>query len=141
MKAVRDDEERAEFFGYRRTHVQISVLIVSAALAALAGGLFGMEEGFVSPTFIGVTLSTQVLLWVVLGGRGTLFGPLIAVGLLQFGGESLRQHYPQAWPVIVGALLLICIVYLPAGLSAGVAQLARLRNLGQWRSRGEHVGA
>jgi branched-chain amino acid transport system permease protein len=141
MKAIRDDEERAEFFGYRRTHVQIAVLIVSAALAAMAGGLFGLEEGFVSPTFIGVTLSTQVLLWVVLGGRGTLFGPLIAVGLLQLGGDSLRQDYPQAWPILVGALLLICIVYLPGGLSAGVARLARVRNLGRRRSGGEHADA
>ncbi len=69
MRAVRDDGERAEILGYRRTTVQIVVFTLTSALAGLSGGLYALEEGFVSPAFLGVGLSTQVLLWVVLGGE------------------------------------------------------------------------
>jgi ABC-type branched-subunit amino acid transport system permease subunit len=84
MNAVRDDEERAEFFGYRRSVVQIAVFVFSAALAASGGALFAVSEGFVSPSMSGLALSTTTVLWVVLGGRGTFYGPLIALTVLLF---------------------------------------------------------
>jgi branched-chain amino acid transport system permease protein len=116
MRAVRDDEERAEFFGYRRALVQVVVFTFSGALAAMSGGLFGLTEGFVSPTLIGVTLSTSVVLWVVLGGRGTVYGPLIGLTLLEVVGRRVQDDIPQGWPVVVGVLLLLFILYLPGGL-------------------------
>ena len=116
MRAVRDDGERAEFLGYRRTTVQIVVFTVTSALAGLAGGLYALEEGFVSPVFLGVALSTQVLLWVVLGGRGTLIGPLLGLGLVRVVGGRIAEVTPQLWPVILGILLLGTIMYLPQGL-------------------------
>lgn len=116
MRAVRDDGERAEFLGYRRTTVQIVVFTLTSALAGLSGGLYALEEGFVSPAFLGVGLSTQVLLWVVLGGRGTLIGPLLGLGLVRVVGGRIAEVTPQLWPVILGVLLLATIMYLPKGL-------------------------
>jgi branched-chain amino acid transport system permease protein len=126
LQAIRDDEERAEFFGYRRTVLQIAVLGVTGAMASAAGGLYGLEEGFVSPSFLGVVLSTQVLLFVVLGGRGTVFGPLLGVFVIQLAGQRLRDGYPQLWPVLLGMLLLLTIVYLPGGLTDGLLRLRQL---------------
>jgi branched-chain amino acid transport system permease protein len=114
--AVRDDEERAEFLGYSRQRIQIVTLVVSGMLAGLAGGLYGLHEGFVSPGFAGVGLSTQVLLWLVLGGRGRLWGALLGVVILEVVGRVLQDRYPKLWPVMVGASLLACITFLPDGI-------------------------
>ena len=116
MRAVRDDGERAEFLGYRRTTVQITVFTITSALAGMAGGLYALEQGFVSPSLLGTTLSTQVLLWVVLGGRGTLVGPLLGLGLVWVVGGRIAEITPQLWPIILGALLLGTILFLPGGL-------------------------
>lgn len=126
MKAVRDDEERAEFLGYPRARVQITVFTLSGALAGLAGGTFAMEEGFVAPTMMNVSMSIMALLYVILGGRGTLVGPLLGVGLLEIAGRAVQDKYPTQWPIIISAILVLCILVLPYGL-AGLAGRIRQR--------------
>ncbi len=116
MNAVRDDEQRAEFLGYRRARVQMIVLTVSGGLAALSGGLFAVTEGFVSPSLLGVALSTSAALWVVLGGRGSFFGPLIGLALLEYLGRRMQNALPEFWPIIVGLILLLTIILVPRGL-------------------------
>lgn len=116
MRAVRDDGERAEFLGYRRTSVQIVVFTLTSGLAGMAGAIYALEEGFVSPGFLGVALSTQVLLWVVLGGRGTLIGPLLGLAVVRVFGGRVAEVLPQLWPIVLGVLLLGTILYLPGGL-------------------------
>jgi branched-chain amino acid transport system permease protein len=117
MRAVRDDDERAEFLGYRRPVVQLAVFSGTAALAGLAGGLYALEEGFASPSFLGVALSTQVLVYILLGGRGTLIGPVLGVLVLEVGGQRVQESLPTEWPIIVGAMLLLVILFLPGGLT------------------------
>jgi branched-chain amino acid transport system permease protein len=116
MRAVRDDPQRAEFLGYKRSSVQLIVFAVAAALAAAGGGLYALEEGFVSPSFLGVALSTQVLIYILLGGRGTLIGPVVGVLVLEVGGQRVQQSLPAGWPIIVGSVLLLVILFLPRGL-------------------------
>jgi ABC-type branched-subunit amino acid transport system permease subunit len=116
MNAIRDDEERAEFFGYKRQTIQILVFAGTAGLAAVGGGLFAVTEGFVSPSLLGIALSTSAVLWVVLGGKGTFFGPLIALAVLQVLDRRMQDTFPQFWPIAIGGLLLITIVFLPKGL-------------------------
>ena len=116
LSAIRDDEERAEFLGYSRQRIQILVLVISGVLAGMAGGMYGLHEGFVSPSFVGVGLSTQILLWLVLGGRGRVWGALLGVVLLELLGRVMQDRYPRVWPVLVGAALLACITFLPDGI-------------------------
>jgi branched-chain amino acid transport system permease protein len=125
MRAVRDDDERAEFLGYRRPIIQLTVFTVAGALAGLAGGLYALEEGFVSTSFLGVALSTQVLVYILLGGRGTLIGPLIGVLVLEVGGQRVQESLPTEWPIVVGAVLLLVILFLPRGLVDLRARLPR----------------
>ena len=117
MRAIRDDDERAEFLGYRRARIQVLVFTVCAALAAAAGSVYVLNEGFVSPTFLGVALSTQAIVYVILGGRGTLFGPLLGVLLLEVGGQRVQQSLQTEWPIVIGSVLLLVIVFLPGGLA------------------------
>lgn len=116
MRAVRDDDERAEFLGYRRPVVQLAVFAGAASAAAVAGCLFALLEGFTSPTFLGVALSTQVLVFVLLGGRGTLLGPVLGVLLLEVGGQRVQESLPSEWPIVIGSMLLLVILFLPGGL-------------------------
>lgn len=127
MNAVRDDEERAEFFGYRRSVVQIAVFVFAAALAASGGALFAVSEGFVSPSMSGLALSTTTVLWVVLGGRGTLFGPLIALTALEVVNIKMAEALPSLWPILVGLLLLITMIFLPKGLTSMPARIRESR--------------
>lgn len=116
MQAVRDDSERAEFLGYKRPVIQLIVFALAAGLAAAGGGLYALAQGFVSPSFLGVALSTQVLIYILLGGRGTLLGPVIGVLVLEVGGRRIQESLPTDWPIIVGAVLLLVILFLPRGL-------------------------
>ena len=127
MNAVRDDEERAEFFGYQRSVVQIAVFVFAAALAASGGALFAVSEGFVSPSMSGLALSTTTVLWVVLGGRGTLFGPLIALTILEVVNIKMQEVLPSLWPILVGLLLLITMIFLPKGLTSMPARIRESR--------------
>jgi branched-chain amino acid transport system permease protein len=116
MRAIRDDDERTEFLGYRRPAVQVAVFSITSAFCSLAGGLYALEEGFASPSFLGVALSTQVLIYILLGGRGTIVGPLLGVLLFELGGQQIQQALPSEWPILVGSILLLVILLLPRGL-------------------------
>lgn len=127
MRAVRDDPERAEFLGYRRSSVQLAVFAATGAMAAVAGGLYAMEEGFVSPSFLGVAFSTQVLVYILLGGRASLIGPVLGVVLLEVGGQRVQESLPNQWSIIVGAVMLAVILFIPGGLIGLRAAGSRLR--------------
>ncbi len=116
MNAVRDDEERAEFFGYKRSTIQIVVFVFAAVLASIGGALFAVTESFVSSSMTGLALSTTIVLWVVLGGRGTFFGPLIALAVLQAVNTKMQEVLPSLWPILVGLLLVFAMIFLPKGL-------------------------
>jgi branched-chain amino acid transport system permease protein len=125
MRAVRDDEVRAAYLGYAVGHVRFAVFVVSNGLAGLAGALFALHEGFVGPTQIGVVLSTQVLLWLVLGGRGVLLGAVVGVGIVEVAGRGIADEYPRQWPVILGVVLLVFVTALPGGIVDGWRRLRR----------------
>lgn len=140
MKAVRDDDERAEFLGYRRSRIQVLVFTVSAALAGTAGSAYALNEGFVSPTFLGVALSTQAIVYVIVGGRGYLAGPLLGVLLVEVGGQRIQESLDTSWPIVIGSVMLAVILLLPGGLVELAQRVAgitgRLR-----KPRGPHAGA
>jgi branched-chain amino acid transport system permease protein len=125
MRAVRDDEVRAAYLGYAVGHIRFVVFVASNALAGLAGALFALHEGFVGPTQIGVVLSTQVLLWLVLGGRGVLLGAVIGVAIVEVAGRRIADEYPRQWPVILGVVLLMFVTALPGGIVDGWRRLRK----------------
>jgi len=125
MQAVRDDDVRAAYLGYAVGRIRFVVFVGSNAVAGLAGSLFALHEGFVGPTQIGVVLSTQVLLWLVLGGRGVLLGAVVGVAIVEVAGRGVADDYPRQWPVILGVVLLVFVTALPGGIVDGVRRLRR----------------
>ena len=92
------------------------VFVFAAVLASIGGALFAVTESFVSSSMTGLALSTTIVLWVVLGGRGTFFGPLIALAVLQAVNTKMQEVLPSLWPILVGLLLVIAMIFLPKGL-------------------------
>src|SRR5436853_7324959 len=104
------------FFGYGVQSLKAIVFSVAGAIAGLAGGLYAFHEGFVWPNMLGVVLSTQIVLYALFGGVGTLIGAVIGVIVIEGVSFWLSESYQEVWPIILGALLLLVILFRPSGL-------------------------
>ena len=122
IRGVRENEDRIDLLGYEVPRVKRRTFVLSGSLAGLAGALFYVHEGIVSPSSVGVSASTLVLLWVVLGGRGTLIGPIIGAIVLPHLTASLSGTYLDTWLVVVGVILVAVILVLPAGIFGFLAR-------------------
>ena len=91
-------------------------LIEDGTLKKLAGGLYAFHEGFVWPNMLGVVISTQVVLYVLFGGSGTLIGAVIGTVIIEGVSFWLSDNYRDVWPIILGVLLLVVILFRPLGL-------------------------
>lgn len=116
LRGVRENEERVGLLGYSVPAIKRRAFVLSGALAAMAGAIFHVHDGIVSPGAVGVSASTLVLLWVVLGGRGTLLGPVIGAIALPYMTSTLSGAFLDTWLVLVGVILVLVITLLPAGL-------------------------
>jgi len=116
LAGLRENEQRIAFFGYKAQHLKAIVFAVGGAIAGLAGGLYAFHEGFVWPNMLGVVISTQVVLYVLFGGSGTLIGAVIGAIIIEGVSFYLSDNYRDVWPIILGVLLLLVILFRPLGL-------------------------
>jgi urea transport system permease protein len=116
LAGMREQEARIAFFGYRVQHLKAIVFSLAGAIAGLAGGLYAFHEGFVWPNMLGVVLSTQIVLYALFGGVGTLIGSVIGVIVIEIVSFWLADNYQEIWPIILGVLLLVVILFRPTGL-------------------------
>ncbi len=116
LRGIRENEDRIDLLGYDVPSIKRRAFVLSAAIAALAGAVFYVHEGIVSPSAVGVGASTLVLLWVVLGGRGTLIGPIVGAILLPHLTATLSGSLLDTWLVVVGVILVTVILLLPSGI-------------------------
>ncbi|MGI9120240.1 MAG: urea ABC transporter permease subunit UrtC [Acidimicrobiales bacterium] len=134
LVAVRDSEDRVRFLGYDATRVKVIAFAMSAGMAGLAGALFVPIVGIISPANVGVVPSIEMVIWVAIGGRATLSGPIIGAVVASYAHTSLSEWYPSGWLYLQGALFVVVVVWAPKGL-AGLADLARHRT---WLRRSSH---
>jgi ABC-type branched-subunit amino acid transport system permease subunit len=116
LRGIRENEDRIDVLGYSVPAIKRRAFVLSAAIAGLAGAVFYLHEGIVSPGAVGVGASTLVLLWVVLGGRGTLIGPIVGAILLPYLTARLSGSLLDTWLVVVGVILVAVILMLPSGI-------------------------
>jgi ABC-type branched-subunit amino acid transport system permease subunit len=117
VRGIRDNEDRVDLLGYDVPREKRRVFVLSAVIASLAGAIYFTQFGIVSPASVGVAASTLVLLWVVLGGRGTLIGPVVGAIFLPALTNSLsRGRFLDVWLVIVGVVLVAVILVMPSGI-------------------------
>jgi urea transport system permease protein len=116
--AVRDQEERIRFLGYDPANIKVVAYVLAAAMAGIAGALFVPIVGIISPASVGVVPSIAFLIGVAIGGRTTLFGPVIGAIVVAWAQTALSESFPSFWSYFQGALFVLVITFLPAGLSS-----------------------
>ena len=116
LAAIRDNESRCAYLGINVQAVKIVLLVATAGVAGLAGFGYASFSGVVAPELSGFVLGTELIVWVALGGRGTLWGPLIGTLLISVASAYLSSSMPFAWQLALGAAFVLVIVLLPQGL-------------------------
>jgi branched-chain amino acid transport system permease protein len=137
LAGLRENEQRIAFFGYKVQHLKAIIFTVGGTIAGLAGSLYAFHEGFVWPNMLGVVISTQVVLYVLFGGSGTLIGAVIGAIMIEGVSFWLSDNYREVWPIILGILLLLVILFRPLGLISFVlGERERVGNFGRAARRG-----
>lgn len=123
LVAIKHNELKARSMGYKTEKYKTLSFVAGSAISGLAGGLYATYAGFVNPTLLGFILSTNVLLWILVGGRGTLVGPLFGAVLFQVTESQLSSYIPFSWTLVLGMLLVVVVVFFPAGLVGAYNEL------------------
>ena len=116
LTALRDAENRLMFCGYDPRGYKLFVWTLSAVLCGLAGALFVPLVGIVNPSEMSPTNSIEAAVWVALGGRGTLLGPLLGAGVVNGAKSWFTVAFPEYWLFFLGALFIVVTLYLPRGI-------------------------
>jgi urea transport system permease protein len=125
VTAVRDGENRIRFLGYSPTPYKILVFVVAAIFAGLAGALHTLHLGMISPAMVGVVPSIEMVVWVAVGGRASLYGALIGTVVVNVAKDSISSAHPNAWPYLMGLLYVVVVLVMPRGLAGLVEAVAK----------------
>ena len=116
LVAVRDAESRTRFIGYRVEHFKLFVWTLSAVMAGVAGALYVPQVGIINPSEFDPSASIEAVIWVAVGGRGTLVGALIGAVLVNFGKTWFTGMLPEVWLFALGGLFVVVTLFLPKGI-------------------------
>ncbi|MBM5814489.1 MAG: urea ABC transporter permease subunit UrtC [Cyanobacteria bacterium M_DeepCast_100m_m1_067] len=114
--AIRDDEPRLRFTGYNPTAYKTLVFAIAGAMAGVSGALYTVQSGIVSPQYMAVPFSIEMVIWVAVGGRGTLIGAVLGAVLINYAKSLVSEQLPETWLFIQGGLFLLVVTALPDGL-------------------------
>ena len=122
LVAVRDAESRTRFLGYRPERYKLVVFTLSAVMAAIGGALYVPQVGIINPGEFAPANSIEAVIWVAVGGRGTLAGGILGAVLVNGGKTILTGALPELWLFALGALFILVTLFLPRGLLGLVRQ-------------------
>ena len=122
LVAVRENEQRVEFLGYDSRLHKLVAFSIGGALAGLAGCLFTAWGNFVSPTAFSVAQSAQIIIWLMVGGAGTLLGPVIGAIVLSWLTLKIGTQQTVNANVVLGAILLVFVVLVPKGVAPMITE-------------------
>lgn len=132
LAAIQDNELRAQTLGYHTALHLLAVFIISAAIAAAAGAVYATATGFVAPDMIGLLLSTEVIMWIAVGGRGTLLGPFIGTFVVWKLQQEISSIDTKLWPLTIGLFFIAMVFLFPDGV---LTVINRLKTLWAIRAR------
>ena len=115
--AIRDAEDRTRFIGYRVDRVKVAVFTFSAVLAGIAGALYVPQVGIINPGEFSPLNSIEIVVWVAVGGRATLYGAVVGAVLVNYGKSYFTAALPEVWLFALGGLFVLVTLLLPRGLA------------------------
>jgi urea transport system permease protein len=114
--AIRDAEDRARFLGYRVEHFKLWIFVVSAILAGIAGALYVPQVGIINPSEFSPLNSIEIVIWVAVGGRGSLYGAVLGAVLVNLAKTQFTGLLPEAWLFVLGGLFVLATLFFPRGI-------------------------
>lgn len=118
LLATRDAEERVRFLGYDPANIKLVAFVIAAVMASIGGAMFVPLVGIITPQEIGASASILMIAGVALGGRASLFGPVLGAMAVGWGQSSLASSWPEGWVYILGLLFIVVTLFLPNGLAS-----------------------
>lgn len=123
VTAIRDAEDRVRFAGFKPEHYKVWIFVVSAMLAGVAGALYVPQVGIINPGEFSPLNSIEMVIWVAIGGRGTLYGALIGAVVVSYAKTRFTAIMPEAWLFGLGGLFVLVTLFLPKGIAGLLGKL------------------
>jgi urea transport system permease protein len=117
LVAMRDKEDRVRFSGYDVADFKIFVFCLAAGLAAIGGAMFTLQVGFMSPSFVGIIPSIEMVIFCAVGGRTSILGAIYGALMINWARTTFSEELPQVWLLAMGALFILVVVVFPDGLA------------------------
>jgi urea transport system permease protein len=117
VTAIRDQESRVRFIGYRVEMYKLWIFVFAAMLAGIAGALYVPQVGIINPSEFSPLNSLEIVVWVALGGRGTLYGAVVGAVLVNYGKTVFTGLLPDAWLFVLGGAFILVTLALPDGIA------------------------
>jgi urea transport system permease protein len=127
LLAIRDKEDRVRFSGYDVANFKIFIFCFAAMISAIGGAMFTLQVGFMSPSFVGIVPSIEMVIFAAIGGRMSLIGAVYGTLLINFGKTAFSETFPELWLFLMGALFIGVVMFFPNGLA------------GLWADYGHHL--
>lgn len=138
LVGIRENEKRIELLGYDARVYRLGAYVISGGLAGLSGTMFAVWGNFVAPEMFGLGRAAEVIIWVIVGGKATLIGPIVGVGLIQYLTSWLGTQGVGQVTLVLGVVLIAAVLLFKDGLVPTVGNLAmRLIGLGRTKSSKE----
>jgi urea transport system permease protein len=135
LVAVRDKEDRVRFSGYDVANYKIFVFCLASAMAGIGGALFTLQVGFMSPSFVGIVPSIELVIFCAVGGRQSIVGAVAGTLLVNWAKTIFSEASPELWLFAMGGLFIAVVVAFPRGI-AGLVTDEVIPRLGFWKGSG-----
>ena len=126
QRAIRDSENRVMFSGYSTANFKLFIFVLAALIASLAGVLYVPQVGIINPSEMTTDKSLEAVVWVAVGGRGTLIGPIIGAFAVNWMKSWATRAYPDLWLFFLGTMFIIVTLFMPKGIVGLPSQLRGL---------------
>jgi len=138
QRAIRDSENRVRFSGYSTTTFKLAIFVVAAVMAGIVGALYVPQVGIINPEEMRPSKSLEIVVWVAVGGRATILGPVIGAIFVNWLKSYSTYHYPDYWLIILGSLFVFVVLFMPNGIAGLPEQFKdRYRKIRHWFEKRE----
>jgi len=129
--AIRDAESRTRFIGYRVEQYKLFIFVVSAILAGVAGALYVPQVGIINPNVFSPLFSIELVIWVAIGGRGTLYGAIVGAFVVNYASTYFTSALPEVWLYALGGLFVVVTLFLPKGIVGLISKIKLSKQKGE----------
>ena len=127
LLAMRDKEDRVRFSGYDVSNFKVFIFCFAALISAIGGAMFTLQVGFMSPSFVGIVPSIEMVIFAAVGGRMSLIGAVYGTLMINYGKTVFSESFPELWLFLMGGLFISVVMFFPNGLA------------GLWDDYGHHI--